>query len=158
MKQTEFKLHGPDVIRLCNLTHSLGVQLTQSQPTDFALFNMFINSRERVFLKIDIEIPPRGLKLVDPHRPELLETTLNARDSVLLTSSRLESLEIEGTLDVEHDLLGVLRVLLEEEADKAQAVLLWWTVELAGVDVVAAIVDGSLDGGDAFIVGICDEA
>ena len=61
--------------------------------------------------------------------------------------------ELDAALDVENELVGILRVLLEVLVEEGQGVVVGRPVELAAVEVVAAGGEGGFDGGEGLFVG-----
>jgi len=60
--------------------------------------------------------------------------------------------ELDAAFDVEHELVGILGVLLEVFVEEGQGVVVGRPVKLAAVKVVTAGGEGGFDGGEGLVV------
>jgi hypothetical protein len=89
--------------------------------------------------------------LINPtHRTQCVEAVVDTSDDAFLACIG-SSLGTHGALDIQNNLLCILGILFKILAKQSQAVCVGRAVELSAIKVVAARVNGRLDGSNCFL-------
>lgn len=130
------------------------VDFAQAEAADLPFLDILINCRQGFLLEVDVAVFSRRLDLVDSGKgADRAEEVVHALGDPSLAAVWAMRCGAHADFDVEGDLLGIFGVFLEVRAEHGERVVIGGSVEVGGVEVVAAGAESGLDSGELGLVG-----